>query len=117
MDESAPERSILLIDRDRDRAQLIETALQSFQHRVMTIADGIEAIDFLYRRGDYLDALRPDLILLELNLPGNDGPDLLAKIKTDPQLRRIPIVVLTNLPISIDCVKLSNGLKNFGSEL
>lgn len=95
MDESDSERLILLIDHDRDRAQLIETALQSFQHRVITIADGIEAIDFLNRRGDRVDAPRPDLILLELNLPGNDGQDLLAKIKTEPQLRRIPIVVLT----------------------
>ncbi|WP_309729256.1 response regulator [Chamaesiphon sp. OTE_75_metabat_556] len=102
MDESAPERSILLIDHDRDRAQLIETALQSFQHRVMTIADGIEAIDFLNRRGDYVDAPRPDLILLELNLPGNDGQDLLAKIKTEPQLRRIPIVVLTTAASEAD---------------
>lgn len=95
MNESAPARSILLIDRDRDRAQLIETALQSFPHRVITIADSIEAIDFLNRRGNYVDAPRPDLILLELNLPDNDGRDLLAKIKTEPQLRRIPIVVLT----------------------
>jgi two-component system, chemotaxis family, response regulator Rcp1 len=102
MDESAPERSILLIDHDLDRAQLIETALQSFQHRVMTIADGIEAIDFLYRRGDYVNVPRPDLILLELNLPGNDGQDLLAKIKTDPQLRRIPIVVLTTAATAAD---------------
>jgi chemotaxis family two-component system response regulator Rcp1 len=95
MDESAPQRSILLIDGDRDRAQVIETALQSFQHRVMTISSRSEAIDFLNCRGDDLDAPRPDLILLELNLPGNDGQDLLAKIKTDPHLRRIPIVVLT----------------------
>ncbi|WP_310425722.1 response regulator [Chamaesiphon sp. VAR_48_metabat_135_sub] len=102
MDESDSERLILLIDDDRDRAQLIETALQSFQHRVITIADGIEAIDFLNRRGDYLDAPRPDLILLELNLPGNEGQDLLAKIKAEPQLRRIPIVVLTTAASEAD---------------
>ncbi len=102
MDESAPERSILLIDDDRDRAQLIETALQSFQHRVVTIAGNIEAIDFLNRRGDYVNAPRPDLILFELNLPSNDGQDLLAKIKTDPHLRRIPIVVLTTAATEAD---------------
>lgn len=102
MDESAPERLILLIDCDRERARLIETALQSFPHRVITIADGIAAIDFLNRRGDRVDAPHPDLILLELNLPGNEGQDLLAKIKTDPHLRRIPIVVLTTAASEAD---------------
>ena len=102
MDESAPERSILLIDDDRDRAKLIETALQSFQHRVVTISGSVEAIDFLNRRGDYVNAPRPDLILLELNLPGDDGQDLLAKIKADQQLRRIPIVVLTTAASEAD---------------
>ena len=102
MDESAPERSILLIDDDRDRAKLIETALQSFQHRVVTISGSVEAIDFLNRRGDHVDAPRPDLILLELNLPGDDGQDLLAKIKADQQLRRIPIVVLTTAASEAD---------------
>lgn len=95
MDESDSERLILLIEDDRDRAQLIESAIESPQHRVMTIADGIEAIDFLSRCGDDLDAPRPDLILLELNLSGKDGRDILTEIKAHPQLRRIPIVVLT----------------------
>ena len=61
----------------------------------MTIADNLAAIDFLNRRSDYVDAPRPDLIWLELNLGDNNGRDLLAQIEIDPQLRRIPIVVLT----------------------
>ena len=57
--------------------------------------DGIEAMDFLYKRGTYASAPRPDLILLDLNLPRKNGREVLAEIKADPELKKIPIVVLT----------------------
>lgn len=95
MDESASAKTILLIDDEPNRAQLIETALQSAEHRVLTIASGSQTLDFLLRRGEYTDAPRPDLMLLELNLPDRDGREILATIKASPDLRRIPIVVLT----------------------
>jgi two-component system, chemotaxis family, response regulator Rcp1 len=97
VDKSVPERSILLIENDPDRAQQIEAALssQSLPHRVIPMADGRRAMDFLQRRGEYTNAPRPDLVLLELNLPDKDGREILAELKTCSDLRRIPIVVLT----------------------
>jgi CheY-like chemotaxis protein len=65
---------------------------------IFRCVDGDEAIDFLYRRGlfaDPKDAPRPGIVLLDLNLPGTDGREVLAAIKTDPALRSIPVVVLT----------------------
>lgn len=66
-----------------------------FAHRLSIVEDGEEAIQFLRQNGIYHDAPRPDLILLDLNLPKKDGRELLAEIKDDPGLRRIPVVVLT----------------------
>ncbi|QDC17445.1 response regulator (plasmid) [Rhodococcus ruber] len=59
------------------------------------VRDGEQALDFVYRRGDYVDAPRPELILLDLNLPKYDGRQVLETIKGDPELADIPIVVLT----------------------
>ena len=97
MEKSPAERLILVLEDNLDHTRLIKDALNenSFQHQIVAIADGTQAMDFLHRRGDYVDAPRPDLILLDLNLPGKDGRELLAEIKADPRLRRIPIVVLT----------------------
>lgn len=97
MEKSPAERLILVLEDNPDHTRLIKDALneKSFQHQIVAIADGTQAMDFLHRRGEYVDAPRPDLILLDLNLPGKDGRELLAEIKADPRLRRIPIVVLT----------------------
>jgi two-component system, chemotaxis family, response regulator Rcp1 len=95
MDEPTSQRTILLIEDDRDRMQLIATALQTAGHNVIAFARGQETLDFLHRRGEYRDAACPDLILLELNLPDRDGREILAEIKSVPALKRIPIVVLT----------------------
>lgn len=93
----AQPRLVLIVESNPDQAQLIRTALdnQAGAYEVMTIADGLEAMDFLHRQGEYRTAPRPDLILLDLNLPGKSGRELLQEIKASSQLRRIPIVVLT----------------------
>jgi two-component system, chemotaxis family, response regulator Rcp1 len=57
--------------------------------------DGVEALEFLRRQGTFADAVRPDLILLDLNLPRKDGREVLSEIKSDPELKTIPVVVLT----------------------
>jgi two-component system response regulator len=59
------------------------------------VEDGVQAMDFLYKRGAHASVPRPDLILLDLNLPRKNGREVLAEIKADPHLRKIPIVVLT----------------------
>ena len=67
--------------------------------------DGVEAIAFLRRQGQYLDAPRPDLILLDLNLPKKDGREVLAEIKADESLKRIPVVVLTTSQAEQDIIR------------
>jgi CheY-like chemotaxis protein len=67
--------------------------------------DGVQAMDFLHRRGEHASAPRPDLILLDLNLPRKNGREVLAEIKADPDLRKIPIVVLTTSSADEDILK------------
>ena len=72
----------------------------------MTVAaDGVEALDLLRRTGKYTHATRPDLILLDLNLPKKDGRQVLAEIKADPDLRLIPVVILTSSKAEEDIAK------------
>lgn len=70
--------------------------------------DGIHAMDFLYKRGKYASVPRPDLILLDLNLPRKNGREVLAEIKGDPDLRAIPIVVLTTSSAEEDILRAYN---------
>ena len=72
---------------------------------IHVVEDGIEALDFLYRRGKYTSAPRPDLILLDLNLPRKNGQEVLAEVKADPDLRPIPVVVLTTSNAEEDILK------------
>jgi chemotaxis family two-component system response regulator Rcp1 len=97
MDEGNTERLILVVENNLSHAQLIETALatQSAAYQVVIVRDGVQATNFLYQQGEYRDAMRPHLILLDLNLPNKDGRSLLAEIKANDHLKRIPIVVLT----------------------
>ena len=88
---------ILLVEDDPDDVLLTsevlrETRMPSDLHVVM---DGEEAMDFLHRKGRFEAAAVPDLVLLDLNLPKKDGRQVLAEIKADPNLRRIPVIVLT----------------------
>ena len=78
-------------DIDLTRESLTTSKLNIALHPVL---DGIQALEFLRRQGTHTHAPRPDLILLDLNLPKRDGRDVLSDIKADPDLRRIPVVVL-----------------------
>ena len=60
------------------------------------VKDGAAALDFLYQKGSYTDAKRPDLIVLDLNIPKINGHEVLAQVKSDPNLKRIPVVILTS---------------------
>jgi two-component system, chemotaxis family, response regulator Rcp1 len=95
--ESETQRLILVIDPDPEHVRVIEEALsdQGREFGLIAIATAPQALDFLHQRGAYTDAARPDLILLDLNLPQGTGREILAAIKADPHLHRIPTVILT----------------------
>ena len=88
---------ILMVDDNPGDVRLTQEALKSLQtrHHLNTVGDGIEAIAYLRRKGLFQRARRPNLILLDLNLPRKDGREVLAEIKADKDLRRIPVIVLT----------------------
>lgn len=88
---------VLLVEDSPTDALLTREALHegNVPHNLHVVADGIEALAFLKRRDCYADVPRPDLILLDLNLPRKDGRELLTDVKRDPDLRHIPVIVLT----------------------
>lgn len=88
---------ILLVEDSLTFARLAIHALRKgqVQHRLTWLTDGSEAWDFLQRKGKYAIAPRPDLLLLDLNLPGMDGLELLSLLRADEDLKRIPVVVMT----------------------
>lgn len=89
--------SILLVEDNAGDVRLIEESLKAYKTRNLlhVVEDGEQALAFLRREGEYSDAARPDLILLDLSLPRKDGREVLAEIKRDDDLKRIPVVVLT----------------------
>ena len=88
---------ILLVEDSPSDAKLTLTALKMARvtNQVSHVDDGVKAMEFLRRQGAYAGAPRPDLILLDLNLPRKDGREVLAEIKSDPEFKIIPVVVLT----------------------
>ena len=88
-------------------ARLIKEALgdSNADKRIQVVQDGVEALAFLHRNGAYSDVPRPDLILLDLNLPKTDGRQVLAAIKADKNLKTIPVVVLTTSQADEDILK------------
>ena len=88
---------ILLVEDNPGDADLAREALENskLHNDLSVVGDGVEAMDFLRRKGKYAQAPRPDLILLDLNLPKKDGREVQAEIKGDPALKRIPVVILT----------------------
>jgi CheY-like chemotaxis protein len=101
---------ILLVEDNPGDVRLTRESLKDgkVQTRLSVVPDGDAALDFLHRRGDHAAAPRPDLILLDLNLPGRSGREVLADIKADENLRRIPVVVLTSSQAEQDIVESYN---------
>ena len=87
---------ILLVEDNPGDVRLTEEALKEARSTTTSLVrDGVEALAFLRREGKFAAAPRPDMILLDLNLPRKDGREVLAEIKADPDLRHIPVVILT----------------------
>jgi two-component system response regulator len=98
---------ILLVEDDPGDELITREAFEhnKLKNNLHVAHDGEEGLDFLYRRAGYEDSPRPDLILLDLNLPKYDGRQLLEKIKSDPDLSRIPVVVLTTSSAEEDILR------------
>lgn len=88
---------ILLVEDNVADIRLTQEALkeEKLYNNLSIVNDGVEAMAFLHRQGKYAEAVQPDLILLDLNLPRKDGREVLEEIKNDPDLKLIPVVVLT----------------------
>jgi len=98
---------ILLVEDSPSDAKLTLKALNlaKVANKVFHVEDGMEAMDFLFRRGMYADSPRPDLILLDLNLPKKDGREVLEELKRDASLNTIPVVVLTTSKAEEDVLR------------
>jgi CheY-like chemotaxis protein len=101
---------IFLVEDNPGDARLAVEALREgrVQNHLSCVGDGVEALAFLRREGRYAAAARPDLILLDLNLPRKDGREVLAEIKADENLKRIPVVILTTSQAEEDILKAYN---------
>lgn len=88
---------VLLVEDDPGDVLMTREAFEEHKvrNRLNVVSDGADALAYVRREGEFADAVRPDLILLDLNLPKRDGREVLKELKTDPDLREIPIVVLT----------------------
>ena len=98
---------ILLIEDNAGDARLAQEALREAKVRnhLSWVPDGVEALAFLRRQGKYAGEPRPDLILLDLNLPRKDGREVLAEIKTDEKFKCIPVVILTTSQAEEDILR------------
>jgi two-component system, chemotaxis family, response regulator Rcp1 len=98
---------ILLVEDNPGDVRLTMEVLGSgeLRNRLSVASDGVEAINYLRQRGSFSQARRPDLVLLDLNLPLKDGREVLAEIKSDPELKLIPVVILTTSAAEEDVLK------------
>ena len=101
---------ILLVEDNPGDVDLTREALEEnkIRNHLHVAIDGQQALDFLYKRGEFSDSPTPDLILLDLNLPNIDGREVLANIKKNKDLRRIPVVILTTSKAEEDIIKTYN---------
>ena len=98
---------ILMVEDNPTDVMITKEALAHAKvlHSLHVVEDGMEALDFLHRRGKYAKAPQPDLILLDLNMPRKNGQEVLAEIKADQRLKHIPVVVLTTSKAEEDVIK------------
>jgi len=98
---------ILLIEDNPGDVDLTREALHDAKvcNNLQVVDDGAKAVEFLYKRGEYANVPRPDIILLDLNLPKKDGRQVLEEIKADPQLSQIPVVILTTSQAEEDILR------------
>lgn len=101
---------ILLVEDSEGDVRLIREALKDGKllNNLFVAKNGVEAMDFLLRRGEYKDARRPDLVILDLNLPKKNGREVLAEIKADDELKSIPVVILTTSNAETDILATYN---------
>jgi CheY-like chemotaxis protein len=101
-----PVEILLVEDNPADVRLTIEGLKEGkVKNNLSVVENGVEALAFLRKQGKYADAVRPDLVLLDLNMPKKDGREVLAEIKADEQLRHIPVVVLTTSKAEQDILK------------
>ncbi|MFE4215453.1 Response regulators consisting of a CheY-like receiver domain and a winged-helix DNA-binding domain [Streptomyces sp. LamerLS-316] len=107
MNDAVKPIEVLLVEDDPGDELMTREAFEDnkIRNTLHVVRDGQEALDFLYRQGEYPDAPRPDLVLLDLNLPKYDGRQVLERIKTDPELALIPVVVLTTSSAEEDILR------------
>jgi len=107
---SAPPVEILLVEDNPGDERLTREALKEGKvySNLHWVKDGVEALEFLRKQGKYKGAPRPDIILLDLNLPKKDGREVLQEIKNDDKLKRIPVVILTTSKAEEDVLKTYN---------
>lgn len=98
---------VLLVEDDDGDVLMTQEAFEhhKIRNKLHVVSDGEQALQFLRREGEYADAPRPGLILLDLNLPRRDGREVLAELKDDPELRVIPVVVLTTSEAEEDILR------------
>ena len=102
---------ILMVEDNPGDVRLTREALKGGKiwNQLHVVEDGVAALDFLHRRAPHTDAPRPDLILLDLNLPKKDGREVLAAIKSDESLKLIPVVILTTSQAEEDVIRAYLG--------
>lgn len=118
--------TVLLVEDNPGDVRLVREAFREgcMRHRLAVVGDGAEALAYLRRDGAYGASPRPDLILLDLNVPGKNGYDVLREVKADPDLRRIPIIVFSSSNAQRDramcydlyancCIQKPGGLEEF----
>jgi CheY-like chemotaxis protein len=98
---------VLLVEDDEGDVLMTREAFEHYKirNKLHVVSDGEQAIQFVRRQGDFADAPRPGLIMLDLNLPRRDGLEVLAELKADPDLRVIPVVILTTSQAEEDIVR------------